>query len=159
EEPRLYLWGLCQSNDTLEPWPVLVAARERFESSLPVERPLTEPDIALYLPGRYLILIEAKFTGANPACEDGPRRDGKSLTKDELLDIYQDPTLQILDVDWAKRAKKVYYQLWRNMVFADWMAHTDGLGTRAYHANLTRAGHEAESCLHFLQMLRPGFED
>src|SRR5262249_60453958 len=78
EEPRLYLWGLCQSSDTLEPWPLLVAARERFESSLPVERPLTEPDIALYLSGRYLIRIEANFTGANPAYEDGPRPDARS---------------------------------------------------------------------------------
>src|SRR5208282_1292283 len=81
------------------PWDLLIAARQRFEANLPVNRPWTEPDIALYLPGRYLILIEAKFTSPNPAYENGPQKDPKSLTKDELLDIYQDSALTILDVE------------------------------------------------------------
>jgi hypothetical protein len=61
---------------------------KRLESNLPVERPLAEPDNALYLPARYLILIEAKFTGPNPFYTDGPRRDAHSLTKEEPLNIY-----------------------------------------------------------------------
>src|SRR5438094_81658 len=49
-EPRLYLWGLSISDETFEPWDLLIAARKQFESNLPVVRPPTEPDIALYLP-------------------------------------------------------------------------------------------------------------
>ena len=157
EEPLLFLWGLCLTGDTLEPWDLLIAARARFESALPVKRPLTEPDIGLYLPGRYLILIEAKFTSANPCYKEGSRKDATSLTKAELLSIYHDPALLFLDAERARRGDKVYYQLWRNMFFAEWMARADGRGTQAYHANLTRASYEADSCEHFRQMLRPGF--
>jgi len=49
EEPDLYLWGIRVSGDSFEPWDLLIAARKRFESNLPVVRPLTEPDIALLL--------------------------------------------------------------------------------------------------------------
>jgi hypothetical protein len=156
-EPYLYLWGLSISDETFKPWDLLLAARERFESNLPVERPKTEPDIALYLPGHYLILIEAKFTSPNPFYTDGPRRDTKSLTKNELLDIYQDAALQILDVQNARQAERVYYQLWRNMIFAEWMALAEGCGTSAYHANLTRAGNEDESCEHFRGLINLEF--
>jgi hypothetical protein len=159
EEPALYLWGLCLTGDTLEPWDSLLAARERFESNLPVTRPPTEPDIGLHLPGRYLILIEAKFTSPNQAYVTGPRRDATSLTKAELLDIYRDPCVNILNIDKAKGVSKVYYQLWRNMVFAEWMALTDNRKTSAVLANLTRAGYEADSCGHFRSLIREGFED
>jgi hypothetical protein len=154
-EPRLYLWGMSISDETFEPWDLLLAARKRFESNLPVDRPPTEPDIALYLPGYYLILIEAKFTSPNMFYIDGPRRDAKSLTKDELLDIYQDPALHMLDVAKARRSERVYYQLWRNVTFAEWMARDAGRGTTAYVANLTRAGRESESCEHFRALMNP----
>src|SRR5262249_13028811 len=42
-EPRLFLWGLEMTDDSLRPWDLLLAARRRFESSLPVRRPATEP--------------------------------------------------------------------------------------------------------------------
>jgi hypothetical protein len=64
-EPFLYVWGICLTDNEFDPWPLLVNARRRFEANLPVDRRLTEPDIALHLPGRYLILIEAKFTSPN----------------------------------------------------------------------------------------------
>ena len=73
EEPRLYLWGISLDGDLFQPWDLLIAARRRFEQNLPVDRPLTEPDIALHLPGRYLILIEAKFTSPNTFYTSGPR--------------------------------------------------------------------------------------
>jgi hypothetical protein len=158
-EPILFLWGICLTGDTFKPWDLLIAARTRFEARLPVDRPLTEPDIALYLPGRYLIVIEAKFTSPNTFYCHGRRRDPTSLTKVELLDTYGDPSLQILDVDRARTAERVYYQLWRNMVFAEWMAGQDGRTTRAYHASLTRAGWESESCDHFHQMVRHVYRD
>jgi hypothetical protein len=50
-EPQLFLWGLASTNDDFSLWKLLVSARQRFESALPVKRPPTEPDIALYLPG------------------------------------------------------------------------------------------------------------
>lgn len=158
-EPDLLLWGIRLTDDSFEPWNLLVAARNRFERSLPVLRPLTEPDIALYLPGCYLILVEAKFTSPNPFYTGGPRRTPDSLTKDELLAIYQDEQLRILDLDQAKTKERIFYQLWRNTIFADWMALADGQKTRAYHANLTRAGQENESCDEFRQLLRPEFQN
>lgn len=159
EEPVLYLWGLCLTEDSLEPWPLLIAARERFESCLPVSRPLTEPDIGLYLPGRYLILVEAKFSSGNPFYEDGPRRDATSLTKEELLSIYYDDALNILDVERGRQAERVPYQLWRNLVFAEWMAMADGHATPAYHANLTRTGYEEDSCSEFRRMVGHSFKN
>lgn len=159
QEPVLYLWGLCSTDDTFAPWDLLQKARVRFESQLPVRRPPTEPDIALHLPGRYLLLIEAKFTSPNPAYANGPRGDAASLTKDELLRIYQDPALQILDGDRARHADQVHHQLWRNTVFAEWMALADEPTTQAYHANLTRSGFEVSSCEQFRKLLSPKHAD
>ena len=158
-EPDLYLWGLKLTDDAVAPWDLLVAARERFESNLPVDRPLTEPDIALHLPGRYLVLIEAKFTSPNPSYAAGPRKDARSLTKDELLRIYHDPGLAILDRPRAVEAYRVHYQLWRNTVFAEWMAKLDDRRTQAFHANLTRTGEEIVSCAEFRSLLNPDATD
>lgn len=157
QEPDLYLWGIRVSDDSFEPWDLLIAARERFESNLPVKRPLTEPDIALHLPGKYLVLIEAKFTSPNPFYERGPRKDGQSLTLDELLSIYWDDSLRILDYARTSSADRVAYQLWRNMVFAEWMAIRDGLSSRAYHVNLVRDGCETESAAMFSSSITAGF--
>jgi hypothetical protein len=157
DEPRLYLWGLSLSDDSFAPWSLLIQARVRFESQLPVVRPLTEPDIALHLPGRYLILIEAKFTSENPTYMHGPRKDKTSLTKTELIDIYQDPQLDLLDIDRARSAAFVHYQLWRNFIFAGWMAL--GGGESAYLGNLTRKGREDESCAAFARLIRPVHAD
>ncbi|HEV3004836.1 MAG TPA: hypothetical protein VGX78_10265 [Pirellulales bacterium] len=159
DEPRLFLWGISVSDDMFLPWDLLLRARERFETSLPVDRPLTEPDIAFWLPGVYLILIEAKFTSHNAVYRDGPRMTSTSLTKQELLDIYQHRALAILDLDQARRRPQVHYQLWRNMVIAEWMALADGQATRAYHANLTRWGHEVDSCREFHGLVRPEYAD
>jgi hypothetical protein len=159
EEPNLYLWGIAIDDDQFEPWDLLIAARNRFERKLPVKRPATEPDIALHLPGRYVILIEAKFTSSNPFYTDGPRKNNQSLTKDELIGIYSDLTLSILDRDLARASERIYPQLWRNLVFAEWMAMLEGKGTKAYHVSLTRAFWENESCDEFARLLRPGFED
>jgi hypothetical protein len=158
-EPLLFLWGICLTDDAFDAWDLLVAARERFESDLPVVRPLTEPDIMLWLPGRYLILIEAKFTSPNMTYERGPRKDTQSLTLDELLEIYHDPTLHILDHEQARSASQVYYQLWRNMFFSEWMAREDHPATKAYHVNLVRRGYEKESAAEFHGLVKPEFKD
>jgi hypothetical protein len=159
EQPRLFLWGLRVDDDSFEPWDLLIEARKRFESKLPVERPLTEPDVALFVPGSYLVLIECKFTSLNTWYADGPRKDARSLTKSELLEIYQDDALEFLDIDRAKASARVFNQLWRNVVFAEWMAAFAGLGTDAFVANLTRDGYEDESCIEFSQCLQPAFQE
>jgi hypothetical protein len=153
EEPQLFLWGLALSGDTFEPWKLLIDARRRFESDLPVRRPLTEPDIALYSPGKYLILIEAKLTSSNPVYTDGPRKSSSSLTKSELLDIYWDDELMLLDRKRAQAVDRVHYQFWRNLVFAEWMACQKGNETPAYLGSLTRRGYETESCREFGELL------
>lgn len=155
EEPRLFLWGLELTDDSLRPWDLLVRSRRRFESRLPVKRPSTEPDVALYLPGLYLILIEAKFTSSNTAYERGPRQNARALTLDELLSVYHDDALRVVDLERARRQPRIHHQLWRNLVFAEWMAVADGLGTIPFLANLTRAGSELDSCAEFREVLRP----
>ncbi len=159
EEPILYLWGLRTSDDSFEPWDFLIAARERFEQNLPVKRPLTEPDIALHLPGEYLILIEAKFTSPNSYYVDGPRQNAVSLTKSELLDIYWDPCVRSLDREKARQAERVHYQLWRNLVFAEWMASQDSRMTSPYLVSLTRSGHEQGSCSQFRELADASSDD
>jgi hypothetical protein len=157
EEPELYLWGLNLTDDSLDVWPHLEAARERFERVLPVSRPLTEPDAILLQDGAYVILIEAKLTSPNPHYLDGPRKDGQSLTKDELLTLYHDPLCQILDLEKARASELVAYQCWRNVVFSEWIASRASPGTRAFFANLTRAGYEIDSFERFHQLVRPEF--
>jgi len=156
EEPRLFLWGIEQ-DEALTPFELLIAARKRFESHLPVQRPMTEPDIMLYLPGHFLVLAEAKFTSPNPVYTPGPRQDAQSLTVDELLAIYDDPLCLMIDMERARRAGSIAYQMFRNCQFASWMAHYATPGTRPYFANLTRRGHENDSFNAFTQLVRPEF--
>ncbi|MEQ9379550.1 MAG: hypothetical protein RJP95_01715, partial [Pirellulales bacterium] len=158
-EPHLYLWGICTTEDSLEPWDLLIQARERFENNLPVERPQTEPDIALHLPGQYLILIEAKFTSPNTFYGRGPRRNPQSLTLDELLEIYHDQQLAILNHAKAAEAPRVAYQLWRNTVFAEWMAAADHPHTKAYHVNLVRSGFEQDAADEFAGLIDDNHKD
>jgi hypothetical protein len=153
QEPDLYLWGIRVSDDSFELWDLLIAARERFESNLPVKRPLTEPDIALHLPGKYLVLIEAKFTSPNPVYQRGPRKDAQSLTLEELLEIYWDSSLRILNHSKAHSSDRIHYQLWRNMVFAEWMARLASPRTQPYHANLVRRRYELEANPEFSELL------
>ncbi len=155
EEPDLYLWGIRASDDRFEPWDLLIQARAYFEDDLPVDRPLTEPDIALHLPGQYLVLIEAKFTSQNTFYTSGPQTKKGELTFDQLLDIYQFPEMRLLhDPEVARQKERVHYQLWRNTVFADWMARHDSPQTKPYHVNLVREGFEEHSEPEFQQLVR-----
>ncbi|MBY0232267.1 MAG: hypothetical protein K2W96_23555 [Gemmataceae bacterium] len=157
-EPQLFLWSLTLTDDSLTPWPQLVAARSRFERSLPVNRPATEPDVGLLLDGVYLALIECKLGSPNTFYTEGERKDAQSLTKSELLTIYHDrQTSRILDLEKAKASEAVAYQMWRNTVFSEWMAAKSAPGTRAYFTNLVRAGSEIESFEHFFQLVRPEY--
>lgn len=158
-EPTLYLWGLRASDESFAPWDLLRQARIRFEANLPVNRPLTEPDITLHVPGKYLILIEAKFTSPNSFYEQGPRKDERSLTLDELRQIYQDPSLRFLDTDKARTTNRIHYQFWRNIVFAEWMASQDSPSTQAFHVSLVRSRSEKQSAVEFKELMKDPFKD
>jgi len=155
-QPRLFLWGI-EMIDDLQPWDLLIAARERFEKSLPVKRPATEPDIALFMPGKFLLLCEAKFTSPNPVYIRGPRKDAQSLTLDELIAIYRDPSLVMLDDAKVETANPVAYQLFRNLRFAEYMAKLDSPTTAAYLCNLTRLGTENATFEGFFRLVRPEY--
>jgi hypothetical protein len=127
EEPRLFLWGLELMEDGVNPWGLLLQARERFESDLPQGRPKTEPDIGLFLPGKYLLLIEAKFTSCNGTYERDKKTKLFDLTIDQLVNIYQDKSLSILNYVVAGRQDRIHYQLWRNMIHpAEEGTHSSG---------------------------------
>mgnify|MGYP000147372820 CR=1 FL=1 len=52
------------------------------------------------------------------------------LTLDELLDIYWDGELNLLNHDEANGQNRVHYQLWRNTVFAESCSRvTPSMGT------------------------------
>ena len=157
EEPQLFLWGI--SMETYEAWDMLIAARNRFESNLPVDRPLTEPDIAIHVPGQIVILIEAKFTSANPVYKRGPRANAQSLTLDELTGIYQDRMLRTLNLSKAENSNRIHYQLWRNMIFAEWMAGLNGSRVEHRVVNLVRDRSEKQSVEEFRQLFNSGCED
>lgn len=152
-EPHLYLWSLRIGNGQVEPWDLLVRARERFESDLPVNRPKTEPDIALHLPGRYVILIEAKFCSANALYQRDRITKLADLTIDQLVTIYQDSKLTTLNYAEAARRDALHAQLWRNTIFAEWIARQDSPETEWFHINLVRKGHEADVCEPFLTLM------
>jgi hypothetical protein len=153
EEPMLLLWGIRMDDGSYLPWQLLLDARRRFERNLPVDRPLTEPDIALHLPGRYLILIEAKFTSPNSWVYKTRRANAQSLTGDECIDIYDAPELATINRIAAKSSARITGQLYRNMVFAEWMARADSSTTEYYHANLVRADREQKSATAFSKLL------
>jgi hypothetical protein len=60
----------------------------------------------------------------------------------------------MLDVEAARQAGRVHYQLWRNVVFAEWMARAANPGTLAYVTNLTRAGQDRESWSEFRGLMK-----
>jgi hypothetical protein len=154
-QPRLFLWGLELTDDSLKPWDMLIAARERFEAALPVTRPATEPDLIAYDPGRYVLLCEQKFTSPNPAYVRGPRKDAQSLTLDELVSIYSDPGLVMLDDAKVALADRIEYQLFRNVRFAEYIARLDGPTTQPFFVNLTQLGAENDTFEHFFRLVRP----
>src|SRR5262249_20646694 len=125
----------------------------------PVPRPYTEPDGLLFQPGRFIILCEAKFTSPNPVYVRGPRQDAQSLTLDELIEIYSDPSLVLLDQGKVHRSNRIAYQLFRNVRFPEYMARLDGPYTKPYFCNLTRFGECNETFEEFYRLVQPAFAD
>lgn len=135
EEPQLYLWGVRIEPTDEDPrtWEQLEAIRVDLEprASIP-----TEPDIMLRVPGRALILVEAKFGSPNGSLA---RKKGRFGSVAEFVNAYAprgrygDP----LSSDWIKQQPpdQVLEQLCRNVVFAQRLAEN---GEVPYVVNLVQ---------------------
>ncbi len=125
DEPELYLWGLRISLDdpaTPKPFGTLCAARKIFENDIKGWR--TEPDIMLYVPERFLILVEAKFTSGNPIADTGETDvpGEKPKTPAGILGRYSADQLPPGSLITPATEAPLFSQLYRNLVFAIWMA-------------------------------------
>lgn len=161
EHPHLYLWGLSSHDDLFLPWPLLARARHHFEiGKLPIERPYSEPDCCLLVPGQVLVLVECKLLAPNPIVRRGqPRTSNQSLTFEELVGIYLQRGHRLLDAKKVREAKSLHSQLFRYLIFADYLARLDGPHTQPFLANLVRAGEEEAAAHEFIHLLRPKYAD
>lgn len=127
-EPELYLWGLqIRLDDPSGPsqFPHLTSARNVFEKG--IKRFLTEPDIMLHVPGQLLVLIEAKFTSGNTivlANSDHDLEGEKPKSLEGILQRYNSDKLPEGSLLAPSHFPGPFYsQLYRNLVFAMWMAN------------------------------------
>ncbi|MHC4463833.1 MAG: hypothetical protein ACYTEK_16550 [Planctomycetota bacterium] len=125
-EPQLYLWGLpihLDGQSAPELFPPLDCARKKFESG--IRRFWTEPDIMLYVPEQWLILIEAKFTSGNTiafASTIHDRPGEKPKSRDGILKRYAASELPDGVMLTPSLKEPFYSQLHRNLVFAIYMS-------------------------------------
>lgn len=148
DEPDLYLWGIRLTDDSFIPWDLLNAARNSFESRMPPDRKRTEPDVALLLPGRYLILIEAKFRSENSVCS-GPKAQ---------YTVCRYPCINFAENVLPEQDCEVAVQLWRNMAFVEWMSLADSKVTRPFLANLVPDCFETGSFQGFHKLIRESYK-
>lgn len=125
-EPELYLWGLrINFLDSRPPeiFPALQRARNQFEGD--IRRFLTEPDIMLYVPGKMLVVIEAKFTSGNTVAKGTAGSDlagEKPKSRGGIMDRYPIAVLPMASPAHDSTDSPFYAQLYRNMIFAAQMA-------------------------------------
>lgn len=138
DEPELYLWGLKICLDGSSKPTVfkdLKSARDFFEED--IRKFKTEPDIMLYVPGQLLVLVEAKFTSGNTnalkSATDNVAGE-KPKSRKGILERYELPP-HLRDTLHAQLSSgRFYSQLYRNLVFAIYMA--DKLGVKWSFVNL-----------------------
>lgn len=126
-DPELFMWGLrVNLNNSSAPilFPALRSARGVFEKN--IKRFWTEPDIMLYVPGQWLVLIEAKFTQRNTIASSSSGHDvsgDKPKSREGLLRRYAADALPpgAVRTDGLNQTP-FYSQLYRNLVFAIHMA-------------------------------------
>lgn len=133
-EPRMYLWGnQIQAGDVSPSWPELEAVRDDLEGGFEIP---TEPDVALHLPGKLLVLIEAKFGSRNSTLD---RKKKQYETATAFLDRYVKPDRgpDPLDRAWieAQPGGRILEQLCRLAVFGARMAKR---GEKVVVVNLLR---------------------
>ena len=130
-EPELYQWGLridLRDQTAPEVLPALTHARERFERG--IAKFLTEPDIMLYVPGRMLVVIEAKFTSGNSIATNSAAKDlvgQKPKSCSGILNRYSIPPLLGHTVRTSPTSEPFYSLLYRNLVYAIFMAQELGV--------------------------------
>ena len=108
-EPELYLWGL----------------RINFRDSA---APQVFP--ALYVPGQMLVVIEAKFTSGNTVAAVSATQDiegDKPKSRAGILDRYSIADLPVGSLRTPPTSGPFYAQLYRNPVFAIFMAQELGV--------------------------------
>jgi hypothetical protein len=100
---------------------------------------LTEPDIMFYVPGQLLVLVEAKFTSGNTTAssnltnDDTLEKSEKPKSSEGIVRRYPDDELLT-----PSFSEPFYSQLYRNLVFAKYMAKK--LGVRWCLVNLVSEG-------------------
>jgi hypothetical protein len=145
-EPELYLWGNRVDMDGSCFWPRLIDVRRRLEKGLTIP---TEPDVILRVPGRAIVLVEAKFGSANSTL--AKKQDSRGPVH-QFLERYccrqglPDP----LNREWirAQQAGAVLGQLCRNVIFAHWLAEDN---EKAFVVSLVREKEEQQ----VVQQFRP----
>ena len=137
---ELYLWGTPFNDPDSGLWDRIQAVRRELEPGL---RLTTEPDIILRVPGKILILIEAKFGSGNSTLKGKEERFGDSA--DEFLERYRAPEERPdpLNRLWLRDQplEGVLEQLCRNALFASHLAER---GEQAVVINLVRQGAEGD---------------
>lgn len=138
-EPELYLWGISVLAQQPYVWPKLVEVRRDLENGVGIP---TEPDIILRVPGRAVVLIEAKFGSPNGTMKGQEERFG---TVGEFLDRYPacEDRLDPLNRQWIEEQSPevVLQQLIRNVIFAQWLADE---GEIPFVVNLVRDADEVD---------------
>ncbi len=147
--PHLYLWG----NRIAEPpefWPRLRSVRGVLENGAGFP---TEPDIIVHVPGRLLLLIEAKFGSPNGTLVGKEDRFG---SVDDFLARYPsaEGVTDPLNRQWIaeQEPEHVLEQLCRNVILA---THLAAKGERMVVANLVRADAEVKVEAEFRRHLMP----
>jgi hypothetical protein len=122
-DPELWLWGyrVDLKRGFGRFFPPLARLRERLEPD--IHNFATEPDIMLVIPGKLLVLIEAKFTSGNSlAIEKESAKGEKPKDLKGLLAKYLPTGTDSGAIVPSQAAKPFHGQLFRNIVFAEAMA-------------------------------------
>jgi hypothetical protein len=151
EEPELYLWG-CRIDDAqCKIWEKLKEVREVLERGVPTP---TEPDIILRVPGKAIVLVEAKFGSPNGLLF---KKGKPSVPRREFLQRYyaRNRASDPLNRDWilTQQPSQILAQLCRNAVFSRWLGNSE---EQSFVVNLVRKEAEVDVEQLFSQHLVPG---
>lgn len=138
-EPELYHWGIRITDKSPHTWDRLKSTRKLLGEVVGTP---TEPDIMLRVPGKAIVLIEAKFGSSNTTLfRKEKRHDGVSdfLNKYSGVEGKVDP----LNRSWIEEQPSgaILQQLLRNIIFAQWLAQDQ---ETPFVVNLVRASDEVD---------------
>jgi hypothetical protein len=138
-EPELYLWGVRIPDEQPCLWSRLREVRLVLQEGAGWP---TEPDVILRVPGRAIVLIEAKFGSPNGSMLGNEERFG---VPSEFLDRYPCVAGKVdpLNRAWIEGQPpgQILQQLLRNVIFAQWLAEENEV---PFVVNLVRAADEAD---------------